>query len=497
MMGSDVIQIVSDIDVGVNGYAYMFNTQGVLVAHRNRDFVMGQFNPIKLGKDNSTLKSWGLALEQATTQQNYFTSYDLEEGTYYAGFSPVLGTSWFTVVSIPVTEALSGLYILRTRMILISLIFVIASLVLVFWLSKKFTQPIEQISKTCEQLAETGNLSLRVNVQTDDELGLMALSLNNLLNNILTPINQLGVAAKKIVSGDLTTQIDVQAKGDVVELVHSFKQLVEHLKTFVIGVDGVVTLTSSAAKGLSDSAEEVNSSMEQIALTIQEVAKGAQIVSEKSSKAQEIANKTKESSLQGAKSAQVVDELMKNIDESTKKGVTKVTSLGEQSKNISDIVNTIQNISEQTNLLALNAAIEAARAGEAGKGFAVVADEVRKLAEESHIASGRIAELIQHITAEIEDAVMTMNANSQAVASGGSGVSKALQSFDEIPKLVELVTTDLVNMANAAQENAAGSQEVSASSEEISASMAQISKAAQDLVLETEKLKKLSSKFKL
>ena len=111
----------------------------------------------------------------------------------------------------------------------------------------------------------------------------------------------------------------------------------------------------------------------------------------------------------------------------------KISALGEKSKEIGNIVDTINQISEQTNLLALNAAIEAARAGEAGRGFAVVADEVRKLAEESGNATQQISNLIKSIRDEIDGAVKSMSENTAQVEEGSKGVSEAVKAFEILP----------------------------------------------------------------
>lgn len=152
---------------------------------------------------------------------------------------------------------------------------------------------------------------------------------------------------------------------------------------------------------------------------------------------------TEESSKRGSMSAQEVKDKMNAITESTKTGTEKIKALGEKSKEIGGILENINKVSTQTNLLALNAAIEAARAGEAGKGFAVVADEVRKLAEESQIATKQISELLNGIQTEIDNSINTMEENSRQVDDSVNSVNAALASFEEVPAHVKQVNESI------------------------------------------------------
>jgi methyl-accepting chemotaxis protein len=188
---------------------------------------------------------------------------------------------------------------------------------------------------------------------------------------------------------------------------------------------------------------------------------------------------------------------MSVIKRTTQEGAEKIASLGEKSKEIGQIVNTINQISEQTNLLALNAAIEAARAGEAGRGFAVVADEVRKLAEESGQATKQIRDLIGGIQTEIDSAVRSMSENTKQVEEGSKGVELAVTTFETLPQVIDAVNKSAEEVGTVAQENASGAEEVSASIEEVTSSMQQVSNAAQQMASVASELKTVVERFKL
>jgi methyl-accepting chemotaxis protein len=345
-----------------------------------------------------------------------------------------------------------------------------------------------------------------------DELGEIGRSMHSLVGYL----QAMSKVAETIASNDLT--ITVKPKSEKDELGNSFEKMIAGLQNTV----GVINQTTSelsvasaqmaeaatqsslatnqisntiqqVAKGTADQASSVNktaSSMEQMSKAIDGVAKGAQEQSMAISKAAEITaqmstaiqqvtesvasvNKDSDASAEAARTgAATVEETLKGMQSIKSKvdiSASKVQEMGQRSGEIGAIVETIEDIASQTNLLALNAAIEAARAGEHGKGFAVVADEVRKLAERSSQATKEIGGLIAGIQSTVAEAVKAMDEGSKEVELGVISANKAGAALSEIIKSAQAVNDQAAMAAKAAREMSQSSSELVASVDSVSA----------------------------
>ncbi|MFC4767641.1 methyl-accepting chemotaxis protein [Effusibacillus consociatus] len=357
--------------------------------------------------------------------------------------------------------------------------------------------------------------------------------------SITRPLRALVDASEKISAGDLTEQVEVKSNDELGQLGMSFNEMAKSLRALIFEVRKTSEQLAASSEELTASSEQTSKATEQIAVTIQEVAGGSEKQArsvEESSKAvnelsigvQQIAANAQNVSstamqasnkaLEGNKAIQTAVEQINSIS-GTVNGLSQmVKGLGERSKEIGQIVEVITGIAEQTNLLALNAAIEAARAGEQGRGFAVVADEVRKLAEQSGQSAQQIAQLITAIQNETNKAVESMESGTKEVSAGIEVISAAGRSFDQILSAVNQVTTQIQEVSAASQQMSAGTeqmvntisviaeeaettsagmQNVSAASEEQLATMEEISASAAALATMAEELQTLVRKFKI
>jgi hypothetical protein len=242
----------------------------------------------------------------------------------------------------------------------------------------------------------------------------------------------------------------------------------------------------------------------QVATAMQEMASTVQQVSENSNNAATASQKAAEAAHQGGKVVEETLSRMRAIAQSVGETAKKVQELGNRSEQIGRIIGVIDDIADQTNLLALNAAIEAARAGEQGRGFAVVADEVRKLAERTSSATKEITDMIRSIQAETKSAVTAMEAGTKEVALGVELTTQAGSSLHDIIQMSEQVGDMVTHIATAATQQSAATEQINGSIEQIAkitaasaANAQQTTSTLEDLATLAANLQQLVGQFRL
>ncbi|MSM38007.1 MAG: HAMP domain-containing protein [Geobacter sp.] len=289
-----------------------------------------------------------------------------------------------------------------------------------------------------------------------------------LSRSITVPLRSLTAQSTQIASGDLSVKITHTSGDEIGQLSDAFRNMAENLHTTIKEVAETSTQVASAANQLMASAERIATGAEEVAAQAgtvatagEEMAATSADIAHNCQMAAEGSHQASNTATAGAEVVNLTVSVMGQIAGRVKDTASAVEGLGSRSDQIGAIIGTIEDIADQTNLLALNAAIEAARAGEQGRGFAVVADEVRALAERTTTATREIGEMIKAIQSETKSAVMAMEEGVREVEHGTDEAAKSGQALSEILAQINSVVMQVNQVATAAEEQTATTGDIS------------------------------------
>ncbi|WP_105618694.1 methyl-accepting chemotaxis protein [Vallitalea okinawensis] len=482
-----ITDVVNTEKLGTTGYAYMIDQNGLVMAHPNEDLI---FQANFLDHESKSLVDITTKMVNREIDSDDYTFEGKEK---IASYAPIPSTGWSIAMSAYYDELTEDIDQFRNLILFIASLTVLLISVAIYLLISKSIQPLKKMTNITKDVA-AGNLTVTVDIKSNDEIGLLA---------------------------------------------DNFNTMVDNMKTLLGEVSDMGTTVASASQEMLSSSVEAGKVSEQVAMTISDLAEGASEqarstqegsgmvndlvesisqISENAQDAARVTEKTKDTVDQGMEMLIYQKSKMEENNAAAKNVSTVINGLAENSQKIGQIIDLISSIAEQTNLLALNAAIEAARAGEQGKGFAVVAEEVRTLAEQASTATQDINGLILDIKSGVDQAVKEMDLAKSIVTDQNKAALETENAFRDILEAVQLVSTNIgrvteasklltnnsisvgqtiENVASITEESAAGTEEAAASTEEQSATINEISTSAQQLADLSNDLQNVIQKFRL
>lgn len=494
--GNALSDIVKDITLGKTGQAFMINKQGTSIADADKNLVLKADNIINDVKKDSNLKSLADIEGKMIKGESGIGEYTYRGISKYMGYAPIKGTSWSIAITSEKSEVLGSVVTLKIYVGAASAIFIILSIIFVYTLSGSITR------------------------------------------NLIAVIKYLGIISCGDLSGDIGSRY-LNMNDETGILARAVKSMQDSFVNMIKTIRDNSSEISKSADDLSSVSEEISSSSSNVATAMQDVAKGAgtqaenlvnitgilnkfgeelgeiiNAIKEVDTNAKGINTMSEESDGEMEKLAQSMESLSNSFNDF----ILKTTGLGENVVKINEITNLINSIAQQTNLLALNAAIEAARAGESGRGFSVVAEEIRKLSEQTRESSENINTLIGNVSKDSDLMIKSSEDIKNELSSQISVVNTAIESFKHIvneigqisPKINSInnltanidkgktnIISSIEEISSVSEEVSASSEEIAASSEEMNASTEEVAATAHTLSNMTTDMKKEIAKFKV
>ncbi|MDZ5474102.1 methyl-accepting chemotaxis protein [Bacillus sp. 31A1R] len=415
---------VASKTIGKKGYPFIMDTTKLMIIHPT----------IEAGQEGDS----SLAEPLFKNKEGYF-SYEIDGNSKEMAFTTNELTGWKIAGTLDTNEFAETARPILINMLTVIVVCIILGITLTIFNIRRIVNPLEKMVEVSSKVAQ-GDLTETIDLKATNEIGKLSHSFDSMILSLRDLIGKIDSSSEQIASSSVQLSANVEESTNIT-------------RSMATSISGM----ASGAETQMASAEESTAAMVEIADGVQHIANQSSIASEASIDANSNAEEGKQSIDEAIKQM----ELIQSVVEQSSNAITK---LGASSEEVGNILAVITAISEQTNLLALNAAIEAARAGEHGKGFAVVADEVRKLAEESRKSAQQIADIVQSIQVETKTAVELMDKGRVQVETGNQVMRETGEKFTSILNSIQEVTAKI-------QEVSATSEELSASSEEVTASV--------------------------
>ncbi|MEG0616244.1 MAG: methyl-accepting chemotaxis protein, partial [Oscillospiraceae bacterium] len=468
---------IAALTFGKTGYAYVLNDSGKVIYHKDINKVYEGFNAIELAKTDKSYADMAKAMQTILSENSGDLLYTNGGTKMYATFLPVPGhEQWTVVLEAPYSEFMGGV----TALFIVDLIISVILLALcVFYCRRdvhKIISPLVGVKERLQLLAQGDLTSPVPQAVADDEIGRLSVALNRTVTDLRHYIAQLSDILSKMANSDFTAELQEDFSGDFVsmkisidKILDAFNETLGNLHSTVNDVSTGSAQLATEAVVLSDGASEQANAVSKLLRSIEhfkiKTTENAQNIESADANASETGRRLNDSNAQ-----------MSQL-------IIAMNDISQKSSEIGKIVSTIENISLQTNILAINASVEAAHAaGKAGKGFAVVADEVRALAEKSSQAASSTKDLIEGSIKAVANGVNLARSTGnsmQAVALRANNILDALDGISGNSSVQEQLVNDITlsadRIASVVQTNSATAQQSASASEQLSAQASALS----------------------